>query len=318
MTNLSSRRSSLASLLLAPIFAACSAAESRPIAERTVRITATTSIVADLARSIGGTRVEVTGLMGPGIDPHLYKASEGDVRRLADADLIAYNGLHLEAKMADVLAQLGSRRPTVAVAEAVPAERLLSPPEFAGTFDPHVWHDPSLWRLAVERLSDALAQLDTTHASVYRENAASYLATLDSLDSWAREQVATVPAGFRVLVTAHDAFNYFGRAYGIEVRGLQGISTATEAGTADVRELAEFIAGRRIPAVFVESSISPRTIEAVQSAVRARGHQVRIGGELFSDALGDPGTPPGTYAGMMRSNVQTIVTALAAGSGATP
>lgn len=292
------------------ILAGCSAAESRPLAERAVRVTATTSVVADLAREIGGTRVAVTGLMGPGIDPHLYKASEGDVQRLASADLVAYNGLHLEAKMSEVLARMGGRIRTVAVAEAVPRERLLSPPEFSGAYDPHVWHDPQLWRHAAERMRDALRALDTTHAAAYDVNTARFLARLDSLDAWVRARVASVPPDLRVLVTAHDAFNYFGRSYGIQVRGLQGISTATEAGTADVRQLAEFIAERRIPAVFIESSIPRRTIEAVQAAVQARGHAVAIGGQLYSDALGDAGGDAGTYIGMIRSNVTTIVTAL--------
>ena len=299
-------------LAAALALAGCATAESRPVGDRLVRVTATTSIVADLAREIGGSRVQVTGLMGPGIDPHLYKASEGDVRRLAAADLVAYNGLHLEAKMSEVLQRLTGDIRSVAVAEGVPRDSLVAPPEFAGAYDPHVWHAPGLWRFAAARMRDALRALDTVHAATYDANATAFLARLDSLDSWAREQVATVPDSVRVLVTAHDAFNYFGRAYGIQVRGLQGISTATEAGTADVRELATFIAARRIPAVFVESSIPRRTIEAVQAAVQARGHSVAIGGSLFSDALGNPGTEAGTYVGMIRSNVTTIVTALRA------
>jgi manganese/zinc/iron transport system substrate-binding protein len=199
---------------------------------------------------------------------------------------------------------------TVAVAAGVPPDRLLAPPELNGAYDPHVWHDPGMWRHAVERARDALSAADTAGAPRYRANAERYLARLDSLDAWARTQVDRVPAEMRVLVTAHDAFNYFGRAYGIEVRGLQGISTATEAGTADVRELADFIADRRIPAIFVESSIPRRTIEAVQAAVRSRDHDVAIGGTLFSDALGNAGTPEGTYIGMIRHNVATITSAL--------
>jgi manganese/zinc/iron transport system substrate-binding protein len=292
------------------MFAACGTSEGRVAREGGLRIVATTSIAADLAREIGGDRVQVTALMGPGIDPHLYKASEGDVQRLASADLVLYNGLHLEAKMADVLQRIGGRITSVAVGEAVPRERLLAPPEFGGAFDPHIWHDPSLWRLAAARARDAIIALDTAGAATYRANADAYIARLDSLDGWVRERVATVPPEMRVLVTAHDAFNYFGRAYGIEVRGLQGISTATEAGTADVRALADFIAARRIPAIFIESSIPRRTIEAVQAAVRGRGHDAAIGGQLFSDALGNPGTPAGKYTGMIGANVETIVRAL--------
>jgi manganese/zinc/iron transport system substrate-binding protein len=298
-----------AALLLAAL-GACDVSEGRAAGDAELRVVATTSIIADLAREIGGDRIEIRGLMGPGIDPHLYTASEGDVQRLASADLVLYNGLHLEAKMADVLEQMQGMVRTVAVADAVPPDRLLAPPEFQGAWDPHVWHDPGMWRYAVERARDALSAADTAGAPLYRANADRYLARLDSLDAWARQQVERVPAGMRVLVTAHDAFNYFGRAYGIQVRGLQGISTATEAGTADVRELADFIAERRIPAIFVESSIPRRTIEAVQAAVRARGHDVAIGGTLFSDALGDPGTPEGTYTGMVRHNVTTITEAL--------
>ena len=289
--------------------AGCGISEGRELNGK-LQVVATTSIIADIAREVGGDRVDVTGLMGPGIDPHLYKASEGDVQRLAGADLVLYNGLHLEAKMADVLERMHGSVRTVAVADAIPKDRLLAPPEFGGAYDPHVWHDPGLWRLAVERTRDALVEADTANAAIYRANATRYLTTLDSLDAWVRVETQRVPEATRVLVTAHDAFNYFGRAYGVEVRGLQGISTATEAGTADVRALADFIAERRIPAIFVESSIPRRTIEAVQAAVRARGHDVAIGGQLFSDALGDAGTPAGTYEGMIRHNVGTLVNAL--------
>ena len=291
------------------VASACGVSDGRGT-DGKLQVVATTSIIADVARELGGDRVQVTGLMGPGIDPHLYKASEGDVQRLAGADLVLYNGLHLEAKMADVLERMRGAVRTVAVAEAVPRDRLLAPPEFGGAYDPHVWHDPGLWRLAVERARDALIAADSAGAAQYASNATRYLARLDSLDAWVRAETGRVPEATRVLVTAHDAFNYFGRAYGVEVRGLQGISTATEAGTADVRTLADFIAERRIPAIFVESSIPRRTIEAVQAAVRARGHDVEIGGQLFSDALGDAGSPAGTYEGMIRHNVTTLVSAL--------
>jgi manganese/zinc/iron transport system substrate-binding protein len=267
-------------------------------------------MVADLAREVGGDRVRVTALMGPGIDPHLYKASEGDVRRLARADLILYNGLHLEARMGETLERLDGRIPTVAIAEGLDRERLLAPPEFAGAYDPHVWFDVAMWRANVPRVAEALAGVDPAGAVGYRERAERLQGELAELDAYVRARAERVPAERRVLVTAHDAFNYFGRAYGFEVRGLQGISTATEAGTGDVQALADFIARRRIPALFVESSISPRTVEAVQAATRARGWDVRIGGELFSDALGSPGTPAATYPGMVRHNIDTIVGAL--------
>lgn len=279
-------------------------------AGRRIRVVATTGMIADAAREVGGDRVQVTGLMGPGVDPHLYKAREGDVRRLAGADVVFFNGLHLEARMAEVLERIGGRIHTVAVTRGIDRSRLLSPPEFTGAYDPHVWFDVSLWRGVVEEIRDALIETDPAGEAVYRANGDRYLAELDSLDAYARSRISTLPPERRVLVTAHDAFNYFGRAYGFEVVGLQGISTAAEAGTADVQSLAEFVVRRRIPAIFVESSIPMRTIEAVQAAVRARGYEVRIGGQLYSDSLGDADTEDGTYVGMFRHNVDTIVDAL--------
>jgi manganese/zinc/iron transport system substrate-binding protein len=273
-----------------------------------IRIVATIGMIAEAAERIGGDRVEVTGMMGPGVDPHVYKASEGDVIDLADADLVLYNGLHLEAKLSDVLARIDRR--TVAVTDRIPESLLLSPPEFAGLHDPHVWFDVRLWMRAVERVRVALAELDPSHAPAYSRNADAYLDELAELDEYVRDQAARVPDERRVVITAHDAFNYFGRAYGFEVRGLQGISTASEAGTADIQGLAEFIADRRIPAVFVESSVSPRAIEAVREAVRSRGWDVQIGEQLFSDAMGDPDTPEGTYVGMVRHNIDAIVSGL--------
>lgn len=273
-----------------------------------LRIVTTTGQVGDLARRVGGERVDVITLMGPGIDPHLYKASAGDVERLRRADLILSNGLHLEAKLGEVLERLAR---TVAVAEAIPAADLISPPEFSGAHDPHVWFAVPLWLHALDATTEALIAHDAEHADEYRERAAVYRRELEDLDAYVRTQIASIPAERRVLVTAHDAFNYFGRAYGMEVRGLQGISTATEAGTADVQDLAATIAQRRIPAIFVESSVSPKAIEAVQAAVRSRGFDVVVGGSLFSDALGDAGTPTGTYVGTVRHNVDTIVAALA-------
>jgi manganese/zinc/iron transport system substrate-binding protein len=275
-----------------------------------IQVIATTGQVADLVRNVGGDLVNVRALMGPGIDPHLYKASAGDVERLRSADLIFYNGLHLEAKMGDVIAQIGAHKPVVAVGEALPDDRLLSPSEFKGMHDPHVWFDVALWKLTAGATAEALSKFDPDHTGYYQAKAAAYATELDALDAYAREQFATVPERQRVLVTAHDAFNYLGRAYDLEVRGLQGISTATEAGTGDVQDLAAYIAEREIPALFVETSVSPRAIEAVRQAVRSRGFEVVVGGEIYSDALGDTGTPAGTYIGMVRHNVDTITSAL--------
>ena len=309
------RRPAIVSLLLValPFLASCGRVDhsaGRDLGEPPLAIVATTGMIADAVQNVGGRRVEVEALMGPGVDPHLYRASEGDVERLASADLIFFNGLHLEAKMAEVLERIEGRIVTAAVADGIPRTRLISSPQFSGAYDPHLWFDVSLWIEAGREVRDTLVGLDPTHAAVYRENAARYLAELAELDAEVEGLTALVSRDQRVLVTAHDAFGYFGRAYGFDVRGLQGISTATEAGAADVQELAEFIADRRIRAIFVESSVSEQTIRAVQEAVRSRGWDVEIGGRLFSDAMGDPGTAEGTYPGMVRSNVKTIVEAL--------
>ncbi len=297
-------------LFLLPLAGCGSSADSAhsDLSERSVRVVATTSMIADIVRQVGGERVEVEGLMGPGTDPHLYKASEGDVRRMTDADLIFYNGLHLEGKMGEILERMADR--TAAVTDEIDRDRLFAPPEYEGNYDPHVWMDVSMWTQAAEAVADRLAALDTTHAVDYRARTEAYVAELDSLDRWVRAEVERVPEALRVLVTAHDAFGYFGRAYGFEVHGLQGISTATEAGTADVQNLATFVAERQIPSMFVESSVPARSIEAVREAVRARGFEVEIGGNLYSDALGGEDSGADTYVGMIRHNVNTIVGAL--------
>lgn len=304
--------------ILVLLLLGCGRAAEQPqgnLGDRQIRAVTTIGMIGDVVQNVGGERVAVTALMGPGIDPHLYKASEGDVTRMAEADVIFYNGLHLEAAMGEVLERMEGRIRTVAVTEGIDRSVLLAPPEFQGAYDPHVWFDVTLWMKAAERVRDTLVEMDPQSAEIYRANAEKYLAELEALHAYVQEQAAKVPAEQRVLVTAHDAFNYFGRAYGFEVRGLQGISTAAEASTADVQALAAFIAERRIPAIFVESSVPPRTIEAVQAAVEARDFNVTIGGQLFSDAMGDPGAPEGTYAGMVRHNIDTIVGALTTAEG---
>ena len=306
---------SLLALLLLTSVTACSMSQAGTATasdgDSPLNVVTTTGMIADIAKNVGGDHVQVTSLMGPGIDPHLYKASAGDVNRLFEADIIFYNGLHLEASMGKVLERFNeSGATTVAVAEAIDPEKLQAPPEFEGFYDPHVWFNVAFWMDAATAVQDALIAIDPAHADDYAANAQAYLAELSELDAYVAEQAARVPKEQRVLITAHDAFNYFGKAYGFEVRGLQGISTASEAGTADVQDLARFITERRIPAIFVESSVPPRTVEAVQAAVRAQGFDVQIGGELFSDAMGSPGTPEGTYDGMVRHNIDTIVGAL--------
>lgn len=275
-----------------------------------LRVVTTTGMITDVVKNVGGERVAVTGLMGPGVDPHLYKASAGDVQRLTSAQLIFYNGLHLESKMGDILAKMSGNTKTVAITDAVDRSLLLTPPEFEGQYDPHLWFDVTLWIKVVGKIRDTLSEFDSDNTRMYWTNAEGYLEKLAELHEYVKAQSERVPSEKRVLVTAHDAFNYFGEAYGFEVRGLQGISTATEAGIADVQELATFIAARRIPAIFVESSVSARSLEAVKAAVKSKGFDVKIGGELFSDAMGDDGTPEGTYIGMVRHNIDTIVTAL--------
>ncbi len=273
-------------------------------------VVTTTGMIADAAENIGGDYVTVTPLMGPGVDPHLYKASEGDVTRLSKADLILFNGLHLEAKMADVLKQLGRSRKTVAVAEAIPESSLIKAAQGEYSYDPHVWFDINLWLYAVRAVYDALVEVDPEHESEYKKHYETYRADLEELNRLIDEQTAQVPEQQKVIVTAHDAFNYFGQAYGFEVLGLQGISTVSEAGTADMRELADYIAERKIKAIFIESSVPRKNIEALRAAVESRGFAVEIGGELFSDAMGDPGTFEGTFVGMVTHNVNVIVGSL--------
>lgn len=306
------RHSGFLVLMLALVLVACapSAAYDSNRSDHTVRVVTTTGMVGDLVRNIGGEHVSVISLMGPGVDPHLYKASAGDVIRLQEADIIFYNGLHLEAAMGEVLERMQGRVKAVAVTAGIPRETLLPSDEYENLYDPHIWFDVTLWKQAAEHVRDALIDLDPASAPIYRANTDAYLRQLDALHTYVLEQSSTIPEEQRVLITAHDAFRYFGRAYGFEVRGLQGISTATEAGAADVLALAEFIVARRIPAIFVETSVPQRTIEAVQAAVRSRGFEVTIGGELFSDSLGAPDAPEGTYIGMVRHNIDTIVSAL--------
>ena len=301
------------SLCLIAIFAASGCdPKGQPDASTgdTLRVVTTIGMITDVVKNVGGKRVEVTGMMGPGVDPHLYKPTPKDVQRLGSAHIIFYNGLHLESKMSDILAKMSGDTVAVAVTDDVDRSLLLTPAEYEGLYDPHLWFDVKLWMKAVGKVRDALSEFDADNTVLYVSNAERYLAKLTELDAYVKSQVARVPSQQRVLVTAHDAFNYFGKAYGFEVRGLQGISTATEAGIADVQELATFIAERRIPAIFVESSVSSRSLEAVKAAVKSKGFDVEIGGELFSDAMGTDGTPEGTYIGMVRHNIDTIVQAL--------
>lgn len=304
------RKFTILIILFMPLLAACNSAEAESESNGKLNIVTTIGMIADITQVVGGDHVNVDGLMGPGTDPHLYVASAGDVDKLQNADIIFYNGLFLEAQMEDILEQLGERKTAVPVAQTIPENTLLASPLYEDEFDPHIWFDVTLWQEAVKVVRDTLSTEDPEHANDYEANAAAYLQELDNLHRYVAEQAALVPEQQRVLITAHDAFSYFGRAYGFQVLGLQGISTQSEASTADVQELVDFIVENEIRAIFVESSVPVRTIEAVQAAVSDRGFEVEIGGSLFSDAMGDTNTPEGTYLGMVRHNIDTIVTAL--------
>ena len=275
-----------------------------------LRVVTTIGMITDIVKNVGSTRVEVTGIVKPGVDPHFYNPTPKDVEELGSAHIIFYNGLHLEAKMADILANMSGDTLTAAVTDAVDRSLLLTPQEYEGLYDPHVWFDVKLWMQAVGKVRDALSEFDADNTVLYRSNAERYLTELMELDEYVKLQVERVPSQQRVLVTAHDCFNYFGKAYGFEVRGLQGISTATEVGITDIQELATFIVERGISAIFVESSVSSRSLEAVKAAVESKGFNVEIGGQLFTDAMGNEGTLEGTYIGMIRHNIDTIVHAL--------
>lgn len=297
-------------LTLSLLLSAC-ATETGGNTDGTLNIVTTTGMIADITKNVGGEYVEVTALMGAGVDPHLYKASEGDVRRLQEADVIFYNGLHLEAQLGEVLEKMNDFNiTTVAVADEIDRATLLSNPQYPDQYDPHVWFDVTMWMQAVRRVQETLSETDPAHKSAYEANAQAYLTQLEELHQYVLSQAETIPAEKRVIITAHDAFGYFGKAYGFEVRGLQGISTESQAGTADVQALADFIVEKQIPAIFVESSVPQRNVEAVQAAVQSQGFDVQIGGSLFSDAMGSEGTPEGTYIGMVRHNIDTIVAAL--------
>ena len=285
-------------------------------ADGALRVVATTGMVGDIVREVAGDRAEVTTLMGEGVDPHLYRATRSDTARMLEADIVFYNGLLLEGKMTDALVRVArAGKPVFAVTELIDESYLMAPPAFEGAFDPHVWMDPTAWMKAVEVVGASLAEVDPAGAAAYQANTAAYLARLEALDAYAREVLATVPADRRILVTAHDAFGYFGRRYGFEVMGIQGLSTESEAGLKRIEELVALLVERQIPAVFVETTIPEQSVRALIAGAAARGHEVVIGGALFSDAMGQPGTYEGTYVGMIDHNVTLIARAL---GGTTP
>ncbi len=275
------------------------------------RITCTVGMIADIVRNVAGEHADVEGLIGQGVDPHLYKPTRSDVVKLNESDVVFYNGLMLEGKMADVLVRVaGKGKPVFAVTETILEQGEYVMTDEQDYYDPHVWMDVGGWILAVQVVADALAGYDKAHAQDYRANAEAYIAKLRELDAYAKRSIASIPRGQRVLVTAHDAFSYMGRAYDVEVRGIQGISTEAEAGVGDIENLVRYLVDRRIPAVFVETSVADKNVRALIEGAAAQDHDVRIGGELFSDAMGPAGSYEGTYIGMIDHNVTTITGAL--------
>lgn len=276
-----------------------------------LNVVTTTTMITDLVKNIGGDLINTQGLMGSGVDPHLYKASEGDVSKLVEADIIFYNGLHLEGKLVEVFEKMGSQTKTpIELGAILDKSQLIGSDYFASNYDPHVWFNIEYFKQFAKKVTQVLSEKDPKNAINYIENEKLFLQKLEALEKQVLATIKTLPKEKRILVTAHDAFNYFGKNYNFNVVGLQGLSTATEAGVQDVQKLAAFIIDNKVKAIFVESSVPKRTIEALQAAVKSKGHDVVIGGTLFSDALGNAGTPEGTYVGMFKYNVNTIVNAL--------
>jgi len=275
-----------------------------------LKVVVTTSMLTDLVKNIGGDLIDLQGLMGAGVDPHLYKASEGDISKLFNADVIFYNGLHLEGKLVAVFEKMETQKTTVALGEFLAKEGLIGSDYFASNYDPHVWFNIQYFKEFSDKVTSVLSEEDPKNAASFTANNLAFQQKLDLLHTAVVNTIATLAPEKRVLVTAHDAFNYFGKAYGFKVVGLQGLSTATEAGVQDVQKLSEYIIANKVKAIFIESSVPRRTIEALQEAVLSKGHQVSIGGSLYSDALGDGGSVEGTYVGMFLYNIKTIVNAL--------
>lgn len=275
-----------------------------------IRLVATTGIIGNALENIVGDSVEVISLMGPGVDPHLYKATQGDLQRLTSADVVFYNGLHLEGKMGDILERLGRTKSVIAVTSAINKKYIRKVPEFNNSYDPHVWFDVSLWSETVKLMNEELGKLYPANKDYFEANTKSYISALDSLHTWVIKTILEIPEKNRILITAHDAFGYFGDAYGIHVRGLQGISTMSDFGLKDITDLVSYITSNNVKAVFIETSVSERAINAVVEGCEQRGFPITVGGYLYSDAMGDPNSPEGTYIGMVKANVLTIKNAL--------
>ncbi|MEP1095231.1 MAG: zinc ABC transporter substrate-binding protein [Cyclobacteriaceae bacterium] len=290
------------------MFLSCSTPEKSESGK--LNVVATTGMLYDAVLNIGGDKVEAQAIMGPGVDPHLYKATQGDLAKFNQADVIIYNGILLEGKMTEVLGKLGRQKPVFAVAESIPVGMLLPFAGYKDAFDPHVWFDVSRWKHVVQEIGNSLSNADSVNTGYYKENTQVYLKKLDSLDLFVQTRIQEIPENRRILVTAHDAFGYFGDAYGVQVEGLQGISTVADFGLKDIANIIDIIISNDINAIFVETSVSEKSINAVVTGCREKGHEVSIGGYLYSDAMGEFGTIEGTYLGMFKKNVNTIVDAL--------
>lgn len=297
-------------VILTSLSAAALVATPLRAADTELSVVATTGMIADAARQVGGDLVTVTALMGPGVDPHAYRQTRTDIVAATRADLVLWHGLYLEAQMEDFLTQLGTRTNVVAVGEAVPQTQLIAHEDYSDKFDPHVWMVPDLWAHVVTGVRDALIATAPDHADTFTANAETHLADLARLQTYADASIATIPDQARVLLTAHDAFGYLGRAFDFDVIGIQGISTESEAGLNRISDLVDMLVTRDIRAVFVETSVSDRNIRALIEGAAARGHTVKIGGELYSDAMGPADTYEGTYLGMIDHNITTITNAL--------
>ena len=303
----------LGAVLASLVFVACgdrAAREAREEGATRLRAVATTGMVADLVRHVGGDRVEVETLIAPGIDPHLHRPTRSDLARILEADIVFANGLLLEGRMIDSFERAAASGRRVHLVAPEILERIEPPDDPALAADPHLWMDPAVWAVGIDVVADALASADPGNASRYRENAEAHRDELASLDAYAAEALSSVPPDRRVLVTAHDALGWFGRRYGYEVLAIQGLSTESEAGVRDIERLVGVLVDRGVPAVFIESTVAPRHIEALRAGAAARGHEVRIGAELFSDAMGAGGTYEGTYVGMIDHNATSIARAL--------
>lgn len=296
-------------VIIAILLISCKQTDRKHSTNKTLSIITTTGMLADAIKNITKDKAIVTPLMGPGVDPHLYKAAHGDLELLSNADIIIYNGLHLEGKMTEILKKLDKTKTVISAGASLPPDQLRFPDNLE-TPDPHIWFNVKLWSKAIENISEELCKSSPINASYFRENTTQYLSDLNELHTFTSTKISTIPKEQRLLITAHDAFGYFGDEYNIEVKGLQGISTVSQAGLKDVEALVSLIIKRKIKAVFIESSISKKQIEIVLESCKKQGHDLKIGGVLYSDAMGDPSTPEGTYIGMVKHNVNNIVTAL--------